>query len=643
MKKAKYREDIQVLRGIAVLAVVLFHADEQYFPLGYLGVDVFFVISGFVVMPLIIRIYVGRSIRDRVGALVSFYKARFFRLAPALAVTLIVSVLIIFLLGPPGDHNRFARQGFATLFLAGNFGAYRYSGDYFAPNPNPLVHTWSLSVEEQIYVVLPVLLLLIVLHRIEIKKIITISLVIISAISFALFLFPALVEPIYALFTSHYNGTSFTFYSPISRIWQFTLGGLGFLLLENNKNEYVRVSKSVQVFFVLMLLVFLFGPLHLNLELSSIVATLITLFVILTKSLEINPKILTRLLTWTGDRSYSIYLVHMPLLYIAKYSPAVEFFFTESRILQTIIAVILSIYLGALSYEAVENRFRNRGNDHGIGFKSSSMALVFTLVIPSILFISLDRGSSNLYWGLNKNISQPANPVSLDPNCSRMSNIGPPCFYPNPKATGTVLLLGDSQAGGLSQAVIDAGRQQNWNVVVWTAAGCRVNFNQRRENAADQRCSNQNVRKLAWVKKHKPNLVIVAQFVERNESQIDLRDALIILKANVPSLLVIETTPVFPDAKEFMVDRPLLMNPYIPPRIFALNEMKISDEEASSQLESWARFNSIDTMNFDSLFCGSQSCSRYLKGEWLYRDYDHLSIVGASLTIPQIEDFLRKS
>jgi peptidoglycan/LPS O-acetylase OafA/YrhL len=62
LKSGKYRQDIQVLRGIAVLAVVLFHSNDQYFPLGYLGVDVFFVISGFVVMPLIIRIYIGRSI-----------------------------------------------------------------------------------------------------------------------------------------------------------------------------------------------------------------------------------------------------------------------------------------------------------------------------------------------------------------------------------------------------------------------------------------------------------------------------------------------------------------------------------------------------------------------------------------------------
>ena len=120
-----------------------------------------------------------------------------------------------------------------------------------------------------------------------------------------------------------------------------------------------------------------------------------------------------------------------------------------------------------------------------------------------------------------------------------------------------------------------------------------------------------------------------------------MRDALWMLKEIVPNLLLIETTPVFPDEKDFMIERPLFMDPYVPPRFVALEEMKISDRKASNQLANWAKNNDINTMNFDSLFCSPQSCSRYSKGEWLYRDYDHLSIAGANLTIPQIEDFLR--
>jgi hypothetical protein len=204
-------------------------------------------------------------------------------------------------------------------------------------------------------------------------------------------------------------------------------------------------------------------------------------------------------------------------------------------------------------------------------------------------------------------------------------------------------LLGDSHAGALSQTIIDAGRKQKWDIVVWTAPSCRINFNQIKDNPVNQRCINQNVRKLEWVKIYKPDLVIVAQYVKSYESQADVRDALMILKENVPNLLLIETTPIFPDAKNFMIDRPLFMAPYEAPKTFLLSELEISDEEASNQLAIWARYNKIDTMNFDSIFCNSQSCSRYSKGKWLYRDYDHLSIAGASLTIPQIEKFLRNN
>lgn len=225
--KQKYRKDIQALRGLAVLAVVLFHAKESYFPLGYLGVDVFFVISGFVVTPLIIRIFSEEPKGEtRLRKLRNFYLSRYYRLAPALAVVLSISAVAILLLGYPAEHESFARQGIATLLLVGNLGAYIYSGDYFSPNPNPLVHTWSLSVEEQIYIFLPLLLMLILLNRMNIKKVTLIVFSVITSASFITFLVPALIQPLYTKIGISDSLGVFSFYSPFSRIWQFTLGGL---------------------------------------------------------------------------------------------------------------------------------------------------------------------------------------------------------------------------------------------------------------------------------------------------------------------------------------------------------------------------------------------------------------------------------
>jgi peptidoglycan/LPS O-acetylase OafA/YrhL len=193
MAEKTYRRDIQVLRGVAVLAVVLFHANESYFPNGYLGVDIFFVISGFVVTPLILRIFIKQTARERLANLGLFYKNRFYRLAPALAATLTISAIFIFLFASIDDHQRFIRQGITALLLIGNLGAYKYSTDYFSPIPNPLIHTWSLSVEEQIYIFLPLIFIMTLRNQRSYVKGAKVVLVVITALSLISYQFPTIL------------------------------------------------------------------------------------------------------------------------------------------------------------------------------------------------------------------------------------------------------------------------------------------------------------------------------------------------------------------------------------------------------------------------------------------------------------------
>ena len=640
--EAKYRRNIQVLRGLAVLAVVLFHAKKSYFPLGYLGVDVFFVISGFVVTPLILRIFTDQANRGgRLSNLRYFYMRRFYRLTPALAAVLTISAITIFLLGPTADHQRFARQGIATLLLAGNVGAYKYSGDYFSPNPNPIVHTWSLSVEEQIYIFLPLILILILRNRKSLKKITAFVLGVISTVSFVSFLYPAILQPLYSragiLITSQ-----FSFYSPIDRIWQFTAGGLAYLLLDRYHNRVRKIPKGVQLLTVIAVAMILFGPLHMNLKVSSVLASLIAVIVILFKSLDVLPDFLIKKLEWVGDRSYSIYLVHMPLLYIAKFSPVMQIGSRENRIIQSTIAVVASILLGSLSYSKIENRFRNNGKSRTIGINAISFALILTLVTPLVFFVSMDRGVKNQYWGLDRNIQRPPYAGQLDPKCLRDSEIGPPCIYTTTGATKTVLLIGDSHAGHISQAVVDAAKSTEWNAVVWTHSGCRIQFQRSIPEQFSDNCIDINNSMKKWVAENKPYAIIVSQFVHSDSSQNDLRDALTTLRSIVPNILLIENNPIFPDEKDFMISRPIVMPAYKPPKSFQQSIMQTVDKNASDLLANWARGNGIFTISFDSLFCEKGVCSRYSDKGWLYRDDDHFSVVGAVLTIPQISSFLKQ-
>lgn len=639
----KYRQDIQVLRGLAVLAVVVFHADETLFPFGYLGVDVFFVISGFVVTPLILRIfsenYDGESRSSKIR---HFYRRRFYRLAPALAITLIISAVSIFLFAPISIHERFARQGIATLLLIGNLGAYRYSGNYFSPDPNPLVHTWSLSVEEQIYVFLPLLFLLILYKRKNIKKVVFITLICITTLSLLSFFLPELLQPIFRKIGM--QASQFSFYSPTARIWQFTLGGIGYILFQKTSFRVRRNSVRMKWFLILALTFILFNPFSIGIMIASFLASITALLVIANKSLDVLPKKFIVVLEWLGDRSYSIYLIHMPLIYIARYSPLTDMGFGENRIIQSAVAVIASFVLGSLSYEKIENRFRVKSKVPTISSWGLTKSLAVFLILPLGILVAMDQGLKRQYFGLVRDTGIYSTFAgNIDPNCKRDTHSGPPCIYLSPGATKTVLLIGDSHAVHISQAVVDAARNQNWNSIVWAHSSCHVQFARSKDWQATDSCIAINLQMKQWVEKNKPSAIIVSQFVYKDSSQSDLRDALTKLRTLVPNILLIENNPIFPDARDFNELRPIVMSRYNPPKSFYQSEMQTKDQPASNELASWAMSNGIQTLNSNSLFCKDNICHRFLNGEWLYIDDDHLSVSGARLMIPKMEMYLHSN
>ena len=609
--------------------------------------DVFFVISGFVVTPLILQIFADQaSMRERLSNLRCFYETRFYRLAPALAVTLAISAILIVLLGLISDHQRFARQGIATTLLIGNLGSYKYSGgDYFSPNPNPLVHTWSLAVEAQIYILLPLVLILTLRNRRSFQRINILALGLISAISFLSFLFPAVLQPLYSRAgiaeVVHAEVVQFSFYSTIDRIWQFTIGGLGFLLLDRYQTHKWKISQSINFALFIILLIILFSPIHVNLKVSSILSSFFALIVILCKSLDTLPEILIKKLEWLGDRSYSIYLVHMPLLYLAKYSPMTQIDKFENRIVQSAIAVVASIILGAFSYSKIEYRYRNKAKSNGFGHNAIAVSLVLTFVIPLTLFASIVLGQKVHYWGLDKNIPQPPYAGYLDLNCERDSANGPPCTYANNGAIKSVLLLGDSHAGDVSQAVIDAARNVNWNSIIWTHSGCAFQVQDQEKNIRDI-CIKNNRKAVEWISENTPDAIIISQSVTPNLNLSELKDGLSTLKLIVPTILLIENRPIFPDTDDFMVQKSLFMTPYDPPKSFLLSEMELAGKNPSNKLAMWARANGLSTMDITPLFCNERSCSRFSNGRWLYRDSSHLSVAGAELMILPIENFLKQ-
>jgi peptidoglycan/LPS O-acetylase OafA/YrhL len=636
--KNEFRIDVQVLRAVALIAVVCFHATEQLFPNGYLGVDVFFLISGFVITPQIIEIFNSDS--GRAERLKSFYIRRLYRLIPALGAMVAFSSLLLGLLGSPEDHERFARQGISTLLFGGNFGAYLYSQDYFSPNPNPLVHTWSLAVEQQFYVFLPLILGLLLFKKIRNNVYLFSIFFLISIPSLISFLNPALLEPLYSRIGINL-ASQFSFYSTVDRVWQFALGSIAYLALRSKRRSNLLSSKIIGICVVLMVFIFLFTQVSLDQKTGSVVISVLTFVAIVGKGFNYLPNLLKLKMEWIGDRSYSIYLVHMPLLYLVMYSPTPIFGTGISQDLAIFGAVILSFILGALSFAKIENRFRKTRISKSNSKQSVLGVCLASLAFPGFLLVLIDAGSRNHYWGFEKALGSPVPAWNFDPGCAQYRETFEPCLISAGNSSNTVLLVGDSHATHISEVLIEVANGRTWNTAVRAKGGCRVQFEQSFKKILADDCIEQNLEILNWVKENNPELVIVSQYVLAESSQIDMRNALALLKSITPNVLLIENTPVFPDESRFMVRLPLLFPRYDPPTTYPQSKMLVKDKIASDELGEWARENQIDTMDLSQLFCNDNLCRRFSDDGWLYSDEDHLSLEGARLAAPLFDDYLK--
>jgi peptidoglycan/LPS O-acetylase OafA/YrhL len=203
-----YRPDIDGLRAVAVVSVILYHLSVPGFAGGLVGVDIFFVVSGFVIT---------RLLRSHFPALtlVGFYERRVRRLAPALVTMLAASFLASYYLLLPADFEQFAKSLVATTLLASNAFFARQASDYFAHDATskPLLHTWSLAVEEQFYLLYPVGLFLLLRHGATARTI-TNTILGAIAISFAIAVIGNWLSP----------ASSFFFFP--ARIWELMLGAL---------------------------------------------------------------------------------------------------------------------------------------------------------------------------------------------------------------------------------------------------------------------------------------------------------------------------------------------------------------------------------------------------------------------------------
>lgn len=352
-----FRPDIQGLRGVAVVAVVAYHLDF-FFPGGFLGVDIFLVISGFVIGQILLNEW------DRDGRVnwSGFFGRRFFRLIPVLAVVVTATVLIsVLVLTSFSVHENVIVTGLTSILGFSNFAIAYLSGGYFgaAPALNPLLHTWSLGVEWQFYILFPLILFaLFAISRWRKKTIDKPLFSVVVVVSVASFM---------ASFGQHVSPDQGSidflgFYSPFPRLWEFGLGLIALLVVRSGAVLALPVSRG---FFLLGL--GMIGGSFFLVDENFVTPGWTTLFptvgaaaVIITGA-QLNGErggvhgiLAVRPLRWLGDLSYSLYLWHWPILFFAK-----EFGFPNNP--QRMVAVVLlTLLLSLLTYQLVEKPFRSR-------------------------------------------------------------------------------------------------------------------------------------------------------------------------------------------------------------------------------------------------------------------------------------------
>ena len=425
----KYRREIDGLRALAIIPVILFHAGFQSFSGGYVGVDIFFVISGYLITTIL-----ASELRDGTYSIVGFYERRARRILPALFAMLAISLPFAYALLNPADLRAFAKSLLGAVVFMANITAYLQSG-YFdaASDIKPLMHLWSLAIEEQYYVFFP--LLLAFLWRFGKPKVLALVLVI-TLLSLLVAELKLNRKPEIAFFYLH------------SRAWELGVGallalGLTFSTSTERKPLMPAWSHQLLAFAGLGMIVYaiaVFDKATRFPGLNALVPTLGAALVIACASSQtwVGRLLGTRVLVGVGLVSYSAYLWHQPIFAFVRYQSPNHL---SDATLWSLIA--LTMLMAYLSWRFVEAPFRNKAylSRRTIALLSLSGIVLFSAVA---VVVNVMQGLPNRY---PKELAHAFDPYKVKKTAG-FDDLDF-CDFGDTSSPFTVLLYGDSHASSL--------------------------------------------------------------------------------------------------------------------------------------------------------------------------------------------------
>ena len=352
-----FRYDINGLRAYAVAIVILFHFGILGFSGGFIGVDIFFVISGFLMTSII-----WRSLKQQKLSILNFYLSRAIRIIPALFVVCSFLLILGWYTLLPNDFSQLAKHILSSINFFSNFTYYKESGYFDTTSHNKaLLHTWSLSVEWQFYLIFPIIMT--ILYKINSSK----------KLIFSLLLIGTILSFLASIYITHRSSSAGFFLLP-TRAWEMLVGGLIYFYSISNKT--IKFSKTLEFtgFLIIFFSLIFFDSNTLWPSYNALVPVLGTSLILITSqqnSLFTKPKIFQ----WLGNSSYSIYLWHWPIVFYLYYYNYLD------NILLITIGIILSVLMGYLSFKYVENPTRKY-------FSKNDSLKNYVIWIISISFLS---------------------------------------------------------------------------------------------------------------------------------------------------------------------------------------------------------------------------------------------------------------
>lgn len=645
-----FRPDIEGLRAIAIVLIVGYHAGVPGFSGGFVGVDVFFVISGFLITRLLLR--------DSAAAgsvpFSEFWARRIRRLVPGLALMVVATLLASLVIINPFDMLETAKEGAASALYVSNLLFAQISQNYFASNPNksPFLHTWSLGVEEQFYVIWPFLVAGLLLLCRRSRRMMNRS---------ALILFAAIFAVSFALNVLWTNaGSSWAFFSLPTRAWEFAAGGfLGSLTILRSQHKYVLAASGFAGLAILVVVAETFNSSTTFPGTNALYPVLGTMLLIIAGGGNPDNSPVSRLLSvrpmqWTGRLSYSWYLWHWPFIVLTVIA------LNTNATLPKTAAALASLGVAAAAFHLVENPIRYARSLRRPAYKTYLVGLAITAgalgIAGGTWLISSDRTPSSF------NKLESVADRNFIPKCQLLETPGGAayCYGGELSSTRTVALVGDSHVSTWFNEVSNVAARDKARVLLVSIPGCPFIAVEVRPGATNgplgDRCSIERASAMSFLTKARPTSVVLAEhtglylgYILDSSGVVPSQSEQTALwqkafKSFIQNELasgakvgVILDNPVLPQSPAECVSQTASISECEPSRTVALAPDRMLGQ---AELQTLNRLSNVPYFSPDGVLCNDNGCPLEIQGQIMYADDNHLTDAATKLFSSQVSSLL---